>query len=302
MAGIARYQTLANFIRDCVTDKDKTDKDGKPDTVIAFSLVHTTGGVQQEVHTTKIAGAVDPTELASIFRNKAEYYGQEMPGIQNFVLLAFWAYSPKEPQARQPFTTSGKKNQYEAGESEPPTPQGEKQMSMRLHLATYEQMFKKQQVLDNYTLNIISHAHTRIRETEADNRDLMLIVKDMMMKQMTDNHELEMKKAQFERGTVERTKMLNMIPALTNTITGREVFPQSTADTSLINLIADSLDAEKVQKLIASGVISNELMGPLFSRLQQRENERAAEQEKIRRLNPPVKDPEKDAAGEVQDD
>lgn len=288
-------QTLESFIRDALTDKDK---DGP---CTSISLVHRGGaGGQQEleVHTTKLAGrTVDPHDLAVMFKNKADGYSQDLPGVQYFSLLFFYRGS-NQAEARFPFLVNGKTDL--DGATEGPDEKGRTQQGMRHAEMLIQQVYRRQQILDDFQLRLLERADRRIHTLEQENRDMFDIFRQVMLDKITAENNQQMQRLEFERKTKEREKLLTFAPALINTILGREVFPQSTADTALVETIAESLGPEDVEKLISSGVIKPELMGPLFNRLSQVMQKKEAEREKQKLLSPSVSDPEADAMGEVQ--
>lgn len=296
---MARRQSLEEWIREAILDSSDKGPNGTEAKITQITMMHTGMNQQQlELHTAKLNGSGDPSQLGAMFRNKAESYCQDLPGVQRFMLLAFYTGS-NEPQARHPFNVTGIVA-YEGGVSEEPTATGERAQSMRHKDSFLQQVFNQQQALNDYTLRIINNADQRVQRLEKENVDAINILKEMMFKQVTDTHELEMKRLQFERTTTERKKLLSYAPLLVNTILGREVFPQGAEDTALIEGIADALKPEDIELLAASGVIKPELMGPLFNRFQRRAMQKEEEARQNRMLQPPVEDPEKDAAGEIQ--
>ena len=93
---------------------------------------------------------------------------------------------------------------------------------------------------------------------------------------------------------------MSFAPALINTLLGKEIFPQATADTSLVETIADNIKEEDIQKL--AGVLPPELWGPLAVRMKAHIDKRLAEKaERERQMKelPPHPDPEADAAGDA---
>jgi hypothetical protein len=297
---MARRQSLADWIREAMLDPDK---DGK---ISMLSLVHMAGttnqfGQQQlEVHSTKLAPGVAaaPADLAALFQGKAESYAQDLPGVQSFCLLAFYAGS-SEPQARHPFLITGKVD-FEGGATETPDPRGEKQQSMRHSEMLIQQVYRRQQVMDDYSIRLLERANNTVAQLSNENREMFAIFKEMMMEKVMGEHNREMERLKYERETEERKKWLSFAPALVNTILGREVFPQASADTALIETIAESLSMEDVGRLAAANVIKPEILGPLYARFEQAEKKRLAKIEERKRLMPPSKNPENEAGGDVQ--
>src|SRR3990172_7173212 len=122
-----------------------------------------------------------------------------------------------------------------------------------------------------------------IETLASENRDAFGIVKDMLMEKALSDHTRKMQQLQFERDTTKRKKWLSYAPPLLNMILGREIFPQSTADTALVDSIADSLTEEDVMKL--AGSLKPELWGPLASRMHSYMQKKKAEDDNIRQLS-----------------
>lgn len=289
---MARRVSLGEWIRDAMLDPDKDAP------LTAFSLVHMVGQQQLEIHGTKIlpGSAANAEQLANIFQGKAEAYSQDLIGVQHFVLLAFYG-GREQPQARHPFLLNGKTDL--DGATEAPDERGRVQQSMRHTEMFIQQVFRRQQTLDEYSNRMINSQAAHIQMLQTENRDMFQILRESMMREVQQNHAMEMERLSFERATTERKKILQFLPPLVNTILGKEVFPQSTADTALIETIVDSLSGEDVQKLMASGAIKPEILGPLFARFEQVEKKRQAEAEERKALMPPAANPEREAAGET---
>ena len=90
------------------------------------------------------------------------------------------------------------------------------------------------------------------------------MILEVARKNIEENHERAMQEHRYARETAEREAMLRLLPSLANTITGREVFPQSTADTDLLEKIALSVPPEYVQAI--TGQLPPALAGVLMQR------------------------------------
>lgn len=285
-------KTLASWIREAMADQDK---DGQCSMI---SLVHMVGQQQKEIHTTKFGPGKqwNENELADMFRNKAETYCQEIPGMQTFQLLAFYG-GRTEPEAFMPFVVNV--NQDTGGlATEPPTEQGKTQQSMRHTEMLLQQVYRRQQTLDEFTMSMITRLGGMVERLTEENHDAYNIVKEMLMQKALDDHNRKMDQLRFERETQERKKWMSYAPPLVNMILGREVFPQSTADTALVESIAESLNEEDITKL--AGSLKPELWGPLAHRMHQfmlKKKKEQADLEAARALMSP--DPEADAAGDI---
>lgn len=256
--------TLESWIGEALVDPDK------PGACTMLALVHMVGPTEREIHTKKIAPGVDVQDLANLFRGKAEAYAQDLPGAQTFNILAFYAGS-NEPQARWPFLITGE-TQFSGLATEGPSPSGQLQQNMRHQEMVLGLAFRQTQVVFDTMMRIQAGSDAReqrYQEREerlmAENFDAHQIVREVIERQMTSDHDRHMTRMNFERTTGERKKFLTFLPALVNTVLGREIFPQSTADTALFESLADNLTPDQIEKLAC--ILPPELQGPLAVRI-----------------------------------
>lgn len=270
-----KKQSLADWINEALVDPDK----GGPCT--AISLAHMLGVHPQEVHTKRVVAGqtIVPRDLADIFQRKAESYCQDLQGAQTFKLLAF--YGKNEAEATHPFMINGA---FDLGGNvtEAPTPTGEKMQSMRhqemMVQMAYRAIAQNQESLIRQNQMLADRCETLQRE----NHDAYDIVRDIIQRQVTEQHEQRMEALRFERATAERKKWLSFAPALINQLLGREIFPQATADTALVESICDSMSAEQVEKL--AGALPPELWGPLANRMNAHMDKKHREAEAMKQL------------------
>lgn len=280
------------WIREALAD---SDKDGK---CTMLALVHMVGIQQKEIHTTKFSGGRSWTEqdLATMFRGKAETYAQDIPGVQSFQLLAFYG-ERSSAEAFFPFIINIATD-FGGLSTEAPTDTGRLQQIMRREEMLIGQVYRRQQVMDDFTIRMMAQMGNTIETLTRENRDAFDIVKEMLMTRALDDHNRKMQQLQFERDSGERKKWMSWVPALANTILGREIFPQSTADTSLVESIADALTEQDIVKL--AGSMKPELWGPLAARMQSYMQKKNEEERNLKQLSEmSSSDPEADAAGEV---
>ncbi len=287
---LAKRKTLDGWIRETLLE----EIDDKQCSMIA--LVHMQGQLQKELHTVKFAKGKNPTpeELARLFKSKAEAYAQDLPGVQTFQLLGF--YGSDQPQAFQPFTVTPA-----AGEgmySEAPTEQGRLGQSMRHADMLIGQVYRRQDQMDAMSLRMIELQNNIIVKLTHENHEAHEITKNILMEKALDNHNHVMKQLEHQRSTAERQKWMTYLPALVNTVLGREVFPISTQDTALVEGIADAMTEEDVMKLAA--VLPPTMMGPLAMRMTQfMEKKKKTEETNAKALMPPAGyDPLLEAGGD----
>lgn len=282
-------QTLDQWIFEALTDEDKD----APCT--ALSLVHRVGVKEQEVHTTQLGSKQwDAKGLAKMFLGKAENYAAELPGVQTFNLLAFYG-GRTQYEALKPFMVNGE-SEMPGLATEGPTKEGLVQQAMR-HTEAMTQMALRQTT--SMTSAMTAMFEMVVRENmnlRKENQDATIIVRDAVLAMNEKKEESAFKRLKYERDTQERSKWLSFGPAFINTLLGKEIFPQSTADTALIDTIAESISEDDIQRLAASGVIKPEVWGPLAQRMAKTiERKRLAAEQAKAALN--GVDPEEDATG-----
>ncbi len=132
------------------------------------------------------------------------------------------------------------------------------------------------------------------------------IMKEIMLEKTLNAHDLRMKEAAYARSTGERDKLMKLGPALINQITGKEVFPQSAADSAILEGIVEHVDFETIQKIVVSGgkggkELPPELVGMLMGRFTQIQEKKNADAVRIKQLAAEARvtdlDGEADAAG-----
>jgi hypothetical protein len=255
-----KRQSLEEWIKEAISDPDKSE----PCRMIA--LVHIAGQFAKEIHSKDVGTAFNTAEAARVFQSKAENYCQDMPGRQKFALRAFYGTNP-EPVADHPFHLQGAHTYGANDETEPPDARGEKMQGMR------HQEMMTQLAYNQCSRNFDNQARLADRLAEANekllmqNFECMTALMNMMQLRITEQHENRMKEAQYQRETTERAKWFSFAPALLNMVLGKEVFPQSTADTALIESIADNLTEDQIQKLAAT--LPPEVLGPVMHRVGQ---------------------------------
>lgn len=289
MAGRNSKQTFDQWVADAVTDKEK---DGD---CSALSVVHMKGHSDSEVYSISLTSERSWTSiaLAKVLREKAENYSDELPGVQSFALLAFYG-GRNEPQARKPFNINGA-NEYDNGTTEGPTAQGLVQQAMR-HTEAVMQITSRQTTelfaTTQQTMNMLTQQNARLMQ---ENRDSYEIMQHMMKERASGMHEQNMEQLAFERKTIDRQKLIEFLPALLNGITGREIFPQESEDTALVEKFVESMDADALEAI--SQHLPPELLGMLAQRMEKSlRKQRVSEEEGDARLSEGV-NPELDAAG-----
>jgi len=292
-------KSLAKWIDEALTDPDKEGP------ISAIALVHMVGQQRQELHTVKIGktGTYDGASLEKLLRGKAEVYAQDMDTVQSFALLAFYGKNTEE--GIMPFKVLPEINPTTAGLStEAPTEQGRMQQKMRWDDALQMQVYRRQQTMDDHSIRMLEQQDKMLARSQAmldkvmaDNMEAFTIVKELLNERAMGQHNHAMEQEKYKRESKEREQLLKFAPALINTLLGKEIFPQSVADTALIETIAENVEAEHIAKLAEIG-LPPALMGPLSARvmkaIEDKEKRDAAEKKQLPAYSG---SPEKDIEG-----
>jgi len=276
-------KTLDKWLSEVIADPDK-------ERVTRVVLVHMQGGnagslspVEVDSFKFTATGSAEPKVLADRFRGKAEAYAQDLAGVQTFNIWVFYGTS-NEPGARQPFMVQQSAEASQGGLwTEPPDGTGQTMQKMRQNEALFQQVYRRQQTLDDLALRREQFNEQVRHNLMAENMDMFGMMKDLMMQMGNQDHERRMTEMQYRRSSEERKKLLQFAPALVNTLIGKEIFPQSAEDTALIETLAEHITEEQVQMLGTLGIPA-EAVGALNSRVAKAMKEKREAEEEIKRL------------------
>jgi hypothetical protein len=261
-----------------------------------ISLVHMIGAAPKEVMSRKIKPSDTPRSLADLFEHRARSYCQDLPGVQTFNLFTFYG---KEPGPSHPFIVNVEVSQDGGLFTEGPTATGMAQQAMR-HTELMTQVFVRQSSeIFNAMKDTIESFRRENHDLRKENYDAILIVKDLVLQRDAADDARKLQMLQYQRSTEERKKLLAMAPALANALTGREMFPQSTADTAIVEAIAEALanaPEDKLFSIMSDLNVSPEAMGLIMKRASQVLEKKQAEK-RAAAMVPAGLSPEADAGG-----
>jgi hypothetical protein len=264
---------LSTWIASALTDPHKTGK------CVGLTLVHRVGSSDNEIYSIQLGESQwDPQNLANIFKAKADVASQELHGSQLFWLLAFYAGSP-EPQARFGIRCQGGADQ-EQDVTEDATPRGQHQQVMRVAESIMQAGIRQNQFLFEKQNELIGMLSTQLRATMSENAEAVNLVKKIILDGARDKHEYEMAQIKAKGDLAMQQKLLSLGPALINAMSGREVFPQSTADSSTMEALIGAIS--KNPKLI--DILSQELDPEVLGLLAQRATEHIAQQTEVQEI------------------
>jgi hypothetical protein len=265
------------------------------------------GGEEVEIHSMKVGAPKwgNAEVMASVLDGIATRHARGIPGAQQFQLVATFGGSGK-PTRFLPFTKAGK---LEFGAipgglaTEAPSDVGARQQGMRLIEIIAQGSFSQNQHNAQTQAVIIDRLMKRQAELEGENRELFVALRDQLIEFMKLDHERRMKELEYTRSTEERRKLLQLLPALANAISGREVFPATAEDSAIVETLADNISEDELKMLAqVLGQKSPELAGLIMTRfaaIQKKKKEQAEEVAKLSKQATGRIDPELDAAGDA---
>ncbi len=269
---------VEKWIRRVLTDANLTNEGTRK--CFAISLMHVTSGIKTEVQTQKLGSKPwDPKQLADMFEGIADEHSAGLSstesgsGQESYNLVAFFDDMPDLPQCPLPLMrrTGPMALPDDPVVSEPPTPKGELQQAMR-HKEGYLQ-FVLEAMARTFSAQtmVLEMQQKRLAQVERENQDTMELAKEMIFKEAANAHAYVMVEKDFERKTEERKRLMQAAPAVINQLLGREVIPQSTVDSTLIEGLFDSLDEPTIAKVleVIGPKMKPEVLGLLLGRATQ---------------------------------
>jgi hypothetical protein len=135
---------------------------------------------------------------------------------------------------------------------------------MRHLEAGFQMAMRHQQYLIDAMLRMNNDLMRNYSSVVSENADALKLVKELILQQATSQSELRMKEMAFARNAQRESLLMKQLPALANTIAGREVFPQNSQDTALIEMMLEKFSEDQI-KMMAS-TLSPEAQGLLAAR------------------------------------
>jgi hypothetical protein len=295
---VNKHTPLAVWLREAMTpDADRGH-------CVALSVLYNKpGGGTREVKTIRLGGRTwDPHELAQLIQGNVETYAQEFGGISSFEVACFYGKEGTKGDIGAHHTITVMDGELQQGGrgrgvKEANDGPGLVAQAMRHVEKSYELLVSLVQTGAVTNLQREQAMAAREESLRKEVNDAYGIVREMMMKEAEKSHEQKMRELQFLDGTNTKKKLLEYLPALVNTASGKEVFPQATADTALIEALAEKVPPEVIQQLAGTGLVPAEVMGPLMARFNEVIRKKQAEAEAVKQLPPSSTDPREDATG-----
>jgi hypothetical protein len=210
----------------------------------ALVLMHKIGETEDEVMTSKLgAGSpAQPIDYAKMFMNAAEDDAHDLPGSQQYCIKAF--FGKDEHEGRHVFQVFGKGQAEDGYVSEGPDPRGQKMQGMRTAEMIFQLSWKQAATMMQSSQDIISHQNKMLVEAMSENREMLMVMKELVLAQAKVDHELRLAEINAERNAKMMSGLIGMAPPLANTLFGKEVFPQGFADSKMLESIAEGIEDE----------------------------------------------------------
>lgn len=288
MSKMRKRKTLEEWIQEAMSDPEKGEA------ISHIALMHMSGITShEEIYTIHFGnGPKTATEISDIFQDKAESFSQDASGTQTFCLFAFYG-SSREPQAKHPFVVSPMSDG--SLMTEPPTQVGQTMQGMRHNEIIMQAVFRKDAMLFDKFERLLEIQNGMLSQAMTERKDLIELTTKLILDKATNDHNFRMEELKFERSSGERKKWLGMLPSIINSAFGKEIIPQSTADTALLETIAENLDEEQLKKL--ADILPSEVVGIVFGRMEDVLKRKRLKKAEARALLKDV-DPEADAGGD----
>lgn len=237
--------TIDQWISEVLADKTK---DG-PCTLV--TCVHKESQTEREVFSIKVEPGQkwDSVELAKLFQRKAEMHVQGLAGHQQFYMHAHYA-NRVEYQARLPFSIAGQ-SEVSYGTTEAPTAEGRTQQGMRWGETGYQLWAQQAMNLARVQSDLLNQLANDRSKLQSENIELISVFKELIMKQAAQNHEFEMQKLKMQRDNELYKTAGQLLPVAVNALAGKEVFPQSTADSALIESLLENMKEKDIQTIMS---------------------------------------------------
>lgn len=259
--------TVEQWIKEALSDPDK----GKPCSALALVHARAMGTGTDEVHAKELKTTESASQLASFFINKACGHAQDMAGIQTFRLLAF--YGENEPRATFGFTVF--EGQLTAGEQTPWSKHEPTQTGLLAQL-----MKHNENVMGQYTVvtqGMLGMLMQRDAAHQVEKAEMNVIMRDILLTMRKEDHAMALEQKKFQRETEERLMLGRALPSLLNFVSGREVVPESHADSQIIEALALKVEPQHLQMLQQAGIVTPEqsmILANRFTKIREEHEQR----------------------------
>jgi hypothetical protein len=105
-----------------------------------------------------------------------------------------------------------------------------------------------------------------------------LVMRDILLNLRKEDQAAQMERLKYERESAERQMIGRALPSMMNYLTGREIVPESHADSQIIEALAMKVKPEQLQLLVASGICDQQtalLLAQRFAKVREEADKRA---------------------------
>ena len=283
-----KWTTVEDWVKDCLLD----DSRGAPCT--AFVCLHMKAvGSDEVAHRSVTATTADSAEIARHIVSKAEGYSQAFPGHQTFRIEAF--YSSNEPKASFHFNCC-EGNLISGTQDTPFSKHETSEKGLLGQLMSHNE--KIMQMCMSITQTFAVGALPREEGHRREQAEMTVIMRDMLLAQRKEMLEAELQKLQFQRQSDERLLIGKLVPSLANYLTGREVIPQSHADSEILDAIAMKIKPEHIALLTQVGILDEQQAAVLAARFTKTRVEAEKRQALLKTMPPELNGVPKNNEGE----
>jgi hypothetical protein len=281
--------------------------------IAIVGMVHHAHSGPVDLHSMKVGHGKwgNAEAMAHVFDSMAQRHARGINGggAQQYE-IAICRGNDGRPTALLPFVRVGSPNIMGSNGSlatEPPTEMGLRQQAQRWGEQLTQSTFTMNQHLLHSQQAAIDSRDRKIGEMEKTNADLWIACKGLLLELDKKRHEDRMGELTAARIAEFQKQAMALAPAILNMMAGKEVFPLSAADTSLIDGIASWATPEDVRgitAMLATKPGGEKLSAILMDRYDAYYRRKAAEAEAEKRLmrdlpNRTYEEAERDAAGEA---
>lgn len=243
--------------------------DGRGLNLISLCHMKGMGNAREEVHSWPIQGPVNPKELENDIIGRAQNFGQDLPGLQTFKLIAFYG----DQNERDPFifTTSDGLLTSRTEIMMPvhePTATGALGQAMKLIEVMMEQnkqLTQSNMATANGLINtclgpqgaITQFMHALGAAVKAQ-LEAAEVVKDTMLDMSRQQREMQLTEHKAVQDLQTRKAIIDAIPQLVNRATGHEVFDETANRAKMLEMIATSISPTDIDILVQLGKITKE--------------------------------------------
>lgn len=235
----------------------------------SVGLVHMAGTVQETVYTKTLPDKFSAESLADwadLFCRKAEQYAEGLPGTQTFCLMSFHG-DGKRPGIRKSFPVKGYVEQ-DGLMTENPTGKGVLQQMMRLVDTLTAQVIRNNASFQESMLKRLDLETRQNIELRRENVQMFDFSKDLVLRLADRSHEHRVAQIEAQTAADIKKEIVHSVPLLLNSATGRDVIPQNSHDTILVERMIDALNGAGPDKLMNMSL--KDLPAPLLAAIADR--------------------------------